>query len=38
MENLHEDWLSKYEAMMEECEQRMELVDKEKQFLKDKIE
>ena len=30
--------MSKYEGMMEECEQRMELIEKEKLFLKDRIE
>ena len=38
MENLHEDWLSKYESTVEEYEQRLELVEKEKQFMKDRIE
>ena len=36
MGNLHEDWNSRYEGMCDEYEQRLELVEKERSFLKER--
>lgn len=36
--NLNEDWASKYESMVDEFEQRLELVDKEKTYFKGRLE
>lgn len=37
IQNLNEDWSSKYYSMEEEYEQRLELAEKERDFLKDKL-
>ena len=35
---MNDDWLSKYEGMIEEYEQRLEISEKEKLFMKERIE
>ena len=37
MENLHAEWENKHEGMIEEYENRLELAQKEKVFLKGRI-